>query len=143
VAGATRTKLTALSFSTQETVLIDLPDLPGQVLQVGRVLWMPGSFAGVTAVSIALHHNTSLAGTLALTDFGSMWMRIDQHLNTVGYYVPYDFEPPLELVGRQRCDVVSSSGTVTGVLAILYTLRTEPNRTLWNDLRARTSFERG
>jgi hypothetical protein len=137
-----------VTFTTQATILLPLPDIPGQVVQVRRVLWMASSFSVSTAVSIGLDHNVSLAVTLSTTESrGSRWCAIeDPHDDDGGSGHPrlVEFgEWPYELVGLQRFDHVSSAGTVSGRLQVLYTLRREGNRTRWNDLRARTSFERG
>jgi len=136
-------KLTRLSFSIQSTVLIELPDIPGEVVQVNDVLWMVSSFTMDTAITVILHHNTALSVSLSVNDFGSAWCRMDQASGGGPPQVGYHFADPYELVGRQRCDFVASAGSVIGTLAILYSVRAEPNRTLWNGLRRTTSFERG
>jgi len=137
--------MTRVSFSTQATVIVPLPDIPGRVVQVHRVLWMVSSFSAATAISIILDHNVSTAVTMSVNDFGSRWVRIDQAASGGGPpHGEYVFSPePYELIGPQRFDHVASAGTVIGTLAIFYSMRGERNRTLWNALRARTSFERG
>lgn len=142
---AAQIKFERVSFSTQATVITRLPDIPGVIVQVHRVLWMVSSFSAVTAITVVLDHNISLAVTLSVNDFASRWCRIDQAASGGGPpHGDYPFWPePYELVGAQRFDHVASAGTVIGTLAIIYSTRRERNRTLWNEIRARTSFERG
>lgn len=141
---SSRIKMTALIFSTQATVLVPLPDLPNQVVQVSSVIWQLGTFTAATGVVVVMHHNVSLAVTLSVNDFGSAWCRLE-HAASNGGPAPavVEYNPPYELVGPQRCDHVSSAGTVIGSLLIIYTMRAEPSDVLWNALRRRTSFEKG
>lgn len=137
-----------VTFTTQATRLLRFPDIPGQVVEVRRVLWMASSFSTDTAVSLVLDHNVSLAVTLSTTENrASRWCAVDDPHDTnggSGHPRVVEFgEWPYELIGVQRFDHISSAGTVSGRLQVIYTLRREPNRTRWNALRARTSFERG
>ena len=140
-----QTKIEPLSFSTQETVITQLPDLPGQVVEVRRLIFGVQSFTLATAVAVRLDHNVSLAITLGVNvDLATNWAAFDVAMSGGGPpLLDVVFDVPYELIGPQRIDVVSSAGTVIGALQILYTSRSEPNRVLWNALRARTSFERG
>lgn len=139
-----RIKLTNVVFSSQATVLFDLPDIPGRVVQVGTVIWMVNSFTAPTGIALVLHHNISLNVTLSVNDFASAWCRIDQAASNGGPPPGVVFfDPPYELIGRQRFDHVASAGAVIGTLSVIYTLRNEPNTTIWNELRRRTSFEKG
>ncbi len=140
----TRVKIVRLAFSTQATVLVQLPDIPGVVVLVNRVLWMIESVSAVAAIGVRLYHDTDVSKTLAFADIpGALWFSSSQG-GLSGDPPPVDigYEPPLELIGVQRCDHVASTGNVIGHLVIHYTTRRERNRTVWNELRARTSFER-
>ncbi len=139
-----RLKMTRASFTTQSTLLIPLPDIPGKVVQVRRVQWGVEGNTASTVVGLRLYHNTDLSVTLAFADLPAqdLWcvlsfITLNDSLNPFMVY-----EPPYELVGTQRFDFLATGGTHTGVLTIAYTLRNERNRTLWNDLRSRTSHER-
>lgn len=140
----TRVKIVRASFSTQDVILVDLPDIPGKVVEVHRVLWMTESFSSTTAIGIRLYHDVDVSKTLAFAAIPpNLWMNISQGLSggsdSQGEVV---FTPPYDLIGVQRFDHISSAGTVIGHLTIHYTMRSERNRTVWNELRARTSFER-
>lgn len=141
---STRVKIVRRSFSLQGTVLVDLPEIPGVVVQVSRVLWMVESFSAVTAVGIRLYHDIDVNKTLAFAEIPpNLWMLISQGLSGGSdSQAEVVFSPSYDLVGKQRFDFVSSAGTVVGHLTIHYTTRAERNRTVWNELRARTSFER-
>lgn len=140
-----RYKSVMATFSTQATILVQLPDVPGEVVMVHRVLWMVSSFSDVTAIALTLDHNVNIAVTLS-TDASSksQWWAGDQGASGgTPPHVDVAYSPsPYELVGLQRFDHIASVGTVSGRLIILYTTRREPNRTKWNELRSRTSFER-
>lgn len=132
--------------TTQESQLIYLPDIPGQVVEVHNVIGQVVSFSASSANLVALYHNTDLGTVLNANDFGAQWCRLELSTNTgaaivspVSIYYPV----PYELVGPQRMDTLASAGNVDVVVMIIYTMRAEPNRTLWNALRQRTSFERG
>ncbi len=131
-------------FTTQVTFLARLPDIPGWVVQVHLVHWAVASFGAATSIAVTLDHNINLAITLSTnSDSKSQWFGGDQGANLEGppaIVMPY--RPPYELIGTQRFDVISAVGQVSGKLIILYTLRRETNRTLWNEIRSRTSFER-
>jgi len=132
------------SFSSQTTQLVRLPDIPGQVVQVHLVHWAISSFSAVTGIALTLDHNVNLNITLSTnSDSKSQWWAGDQaHSGGGSAPITIPYRPPYELVGAQRFDHISSAGTVVGKLIILYTMRLERNRTVWNELRARTSFER-
>jgi len=139
----TRVKIVRASFSAQGTLLVDLPDIPGQVVLVSRVLWMVESFSAGTAIGIRLYHDTDTSKTLEFAAIPpNLWMNISQALvDAADSQAEVVFTPPYELIGRQRFDFITSAGTVVGHLTIHYTTRPERNRTVWNELRARTSFE--
>ncbi len=141
---STRVKIVRASFSTQATILVDLPDVPGEVVQVSRVLWMVESFSAVTGTGIRLYHDVDISKTLAFASIPpNLWMNISQGLSGGSdSQAEVVFTPPYELVGKQRFDHISSAGTVVGHLTIHYTTRPERNTTTWNELRSRTSFER-
>lgn len=140
----TRVKILRLAFSTQAVVLVELPDIPGIVVLVSRVLFMVESFSAATAIGVRLYHDTDVSKTLAFTDIpGALWFSGSQAASGGGPpHVDVEYHPPYELVGAQRCDHISSAGSVVGHLVVHYTTRREGNRTLWNELRSRTSFER-
>jgi len=124
------------------TVLARLPDIPGQVVEVRRVIFNLTSFSAATAVAIVLHHNINLNVTLSTVNLTAQWAQMDVGASNGGpapMHVPFD--PPYDLVGAQRVDAQLSAGTAAGILMIIYTVRREPNRTVWNELRNRTSFE--
>lgn len=124
------------------TTLLRLPDIPGQVVEVRRLIFNLTSFSAATAVAIAFHHNVNLNVTLSTTNFTSQWAQMDVGASNGGpapMHIPFD--PPYELVGVQRADAQLSAGTAAGILMVIYTVRRESNRTVWNELRARTSFE--
>ena len=141
---STRVKNVRLSFSTQGVVLVDLPDIPGVVVEVRRVLWMVESFTDVTGIGVRLYHDIDVSKTLAFGETpDNLWMIIAQGLSGgADSQAEVVYDPPYDLVGKQRCDFISSVGNVVGYLQIHYTTRREPNRTVWNELRQRTSFER-
>lgn len=140
----TRVKIVRLSFSTQSVVLVELPDIPGLVVLVSQVLWSVESFSQVTGIGIRLYHDIDVSKTLAFSEIpGALWCNISQGLSgAADVQAVVAFQPPYELIGAQRLDHISSAGTVVGQLTIHYTTRREPNRTVWNELRSRTSFER-
>lgn len=142
---STRTLLQRVEMTTTtQVVLLPFPDVPGQVVEVRRLLWQLSSFSAATAVVVVLHHNIEVAITLSTADFTAAWARIDQGASNGGPApVEVRFEPPYDLVGKQRMDFGLSSGTAVGILTVHYTTRRESNRTVWNELRSRTSFERG
>ncbi len=141
---APRVKIVRLSFTTQSTVLVELPDIPGVVVEVSRVLWMVESFSTATAVGVRLYHDIDMSRTLAFASIPpNLWASFSQGINVEGPApIVIAFTPPYQLIGVQRLDFISSAGSVIGLLTIHYTVRKESNRTLWNELRARTSFER-
>ena len=140
---STQVKIVRASFSTQNVILVELPDIPGIVVLVSRVLWHVESFSAVTGVGIRLYHDVDVSKTLAFNEIPpNLWMSISVGLSGAAQSAEVVYTPPYELVGVQRFDHVSSAGTVVGHLSIHYTTRTERNRTVWNELRARTSFER-
>lgn len=134
------------SITQQTTVLMRLPDLPGWVVEVLSVIVGVQSFSANTAVTSALYHNTDLGVALGInTNLAGQWCHLENPLDTdaaVGAQTVFAFPVPYELIGVQRWDCAVSGGTTTVVMSILYTLRREANRTLWNDIRRRTSFER-
>lgn len=137
-------KLSRAVYSTQTLQIIRLPDIPGWVVRVHRVTHFVSSFSAAAAVSAVLNHNVNLGETLSINDFGSAWCRIDQAITAEvppGVQV-YDPEP-YELIGPQRWISIASAGNVISVLSIIYSMRRERNKVLWNALRAKTSFERG
>ncbi len=141
---ASRTLLASSSPTTSiVTVLLPLPDIPGQVVEVRRLIVSLTSHSAFTAFSNAFHHNVNLNRTLSLGDFTSQWAHTDLGVGLIEgappMHVPFDV--PYDLVGVQRWDSQLSSGTAEAKLMVIYTVRREPNRTVWNELRARTSFE--
>lgn len=125
------------------TNLVQLPDLPGLVVQVWFVAFMVRSVSEATAVSFTLHHNIGTTA-ISVNDFGSMWTHgagaYSGTANPGQIAIPF-WPEPYELIGTQRWDAQPSAGTVSAILQIHYTLRRERNRTVWNMLRSRTSFE--
>lgn len=125
------------------TRLMRLPDIPGQVVEVRRVTFGLTSFSSATAVTAVFHHNVSLNITLSVGDFTDAWGRITAAAS--GGSPPFEplvFDVPYDLVGVQRLDYQLSAGTGAGLVMVTYTVRRERNETVWNELRARTSFER-
>lgn len=130
----------------QTTVLLRIPDIPGSVAQIHAVIGQIQSFSASSAVTFALYHNTDLGVTLGVnSNLASQWCHLELPVDVdaaVVSPVVFPFSVPYELVGVQRWDAVPSAGTVTALISVVYTLRNEPNRTLWNEIRRRTSFER-
>ena len=123
-----------LSFSTQATELVELPDIPGIVVEISRVLWQVRSFTAATAIGIRLYHDVDVSKTLAFGDLPpNLWCSLSQAASNGGP-APAEviYTPPYELIGPQRLDFISSAGTVTGEIQIHYTIRREGNRTVWN-----------
>jgi len=126
------------------TRLMRFPDIPGQVVEIRRITFGLTSFSSATAVTCVFHHNIELSITLSVGDFTDAWGRITAGASGgTPSFEPMVFEPPYDLVGTQRLDYQLSAGTGEGLVMALYTVRRESNKTLWNELRARTSFERG
>ncbi len=145
MASDARVKIIRMSFSTSQTFeLVELPDIPGIVVLVSLVTFMVESFSSATGLSIRLYHNIDDSVTLAFANVpGTLWMNISMGINSDPSQASVVYNPPIEMIGKQRLDAVSSAGTVVGHLMIHYTTRREPNRTVWNELRARTSREGG
>lgn len=125
------------------TRLMRFPDIPGQVVEVRRVTFGLTSFSSATAVTVVFHHNVNLNITLSVGDFTDAWGRITAGASGgTPPFEPLVFDPPYDLVGVQRLDYQLSAGTAEGLVMAVYTVRRERNRTVWNELRSRTSFER-
>ena len=138
-----RVKIVRLDISAQSLELIDLPDIPGQVVEVHRVKFGVRSFTDVTGVGLRLYHDIDVSKTLAFNAAPpNLWCTLNLGLSGAGQSDEQIFTPVYDLIGSQRLDFVSSVGNVIGDLTIHYTMRRESNRTIWNELRARTSFER-
>jgi len=134
-------------FSTQTTVLVDLPDLPAQVVQVWAVYFDIASFSDTLGIAHALYHDINLGSTRSVNEVTAQWLHAEQPLNTSGLGQPHlevRFWPtPYELIGTQRWDIIPAGGaTISAFITIHYTIRIERNPTKWNLLRANTSFER-
>ena len=131
-----------LNFSTQATIILPFPDIPGQVVEIHDVYWNFRTFSS-SEIAIRLRHDVDLSLTLSVNDPVGVWCYLDQGVTSEGYG-PWrmQYDPPYELLGPQRCDHVASAGTVDGGLTVMYTTRREGNRALWNELRRRTSYER-
>jgi len=131
--------------STQTTILVQLPDLPGIVVQIWALFFSLASFSANAGVAHAMHHDVNRGVTLSVFDFGSQWAHANTPVDTDGpgtLFVPIYFQPePYELIGTQRWDLLPSGGTVQCDLMIHYTTRIERNRTRWNLMRSKTSFE--
>lgn len=139
-----RTLLAAVSATTSiVTVLLRLPDIPGQVVEVRRLMFNLTSHSAFTGLATAFHHNVNLNVTLSVGDFTSQWARMNLGVGLIEGAQPMHipFDPPYDLVGVQRWDTQLSSGTAEATLMVNYTVRMERNKTIWNELRARTSFE--
>lgn len=134
------------SVTSQTTRLLRLPDLPGHVVEVHSVIGHVQSFSANTAVSYGLYHNTDLGVTLGMnTELAGQWAHLEMPVDTDAgppATPVFHFPVPYELIGVQRWDMAMSGGTITALISIVYTLRREPNKTLWNAIRRRTSFER-
>lgn len=124
--------------------LIPLPDFPGWVVQVHRVKAQLEGWTSTTIAGILLAHNTGPGFTFTTTAPERAWTQL--------YIIPDGgpnsaeqvFDPvPYELAGHQRFVLINSAGTTTVRLSVLYSLRRERNKTLWNALRAKTSFSTG
>ncbi len=136
----------ALAITGQNTVLVDLPDLPGIVVRVWRVMIDLQSFSVAAAIVHTLSHDVNLGVTLSTNDVAGQWIHVEQAHGAAGLGQPHIEVPflpePLELIGPQRWDILPGAGTITTFLTVHYTLRPERNVTEWNLLRARTSHER-
>lgn len=132
--------------SAQTTRLIDLPDIPGQVLQVWAVYFDNQNFSANGALTHALRHDVNLGQTLSLNDTPGQWVHAEMPQDVDGpgqNHIEVRFWPdPYELIGPQRWDIAVSGGSFTPFCTIHYTTRREPNVTKFNLLRALTSFER-
>lgn len=135
----------AFPLDTQtRTTVLPLPDIPGIVVEVRRLVFSLRSFSEVTVLIVVFHHNVNLAVTLSTLDTTAAWAWIGSGASGGGpgpLHIPFDV--PFDLIGPQRMDTQLSAGTGTGQVMVTYTTRRERNRTLWNALRAKTSFERG
>ncbi len=133
------------SISSQTTLLVELPDLPNQVLQVWRLTFDIQSSSEATAIVHALSHDVNLGTTLSTADVAGQWAHVEQGraVDSLANHLELPFWPePYELIGTQRWDVLPSNGGITPFLTVHYTVRREPNLTKWTLLKARTSFER-
>jgi len=127
----------------QTVTILRFPDIPKEVVRVHRVMSWVSSFSASTAFANVLAHNVSDNFTLQTGDLSNLWCRINQAITSEVPYGVFEFDPaPYELVGPQRWVSINSAGIITAVLAVVYSIRKEPNLTLWTELRARTSFER-
>jgi len=124
--------------------IVQFPDRPHYVVQVHRVTSFISSHSLATAVGTIFDHNISLAITIQINDFPSTWCRIDQAVTDSPPSGVQEYDPaPLELAGPQRLILVNSAGVITVITTVVYSLRFERSIDKWNELRARTSFERG
>lgn len=141
-----RVKIVSLGNITQQTAfLIELPDLPTLVVQVWSVFFDITSSSAATAITHTLWHDVNLGTTLSTLDVPGQWMHVSQGraVDSLTNHIHVPFWPePYELIGPQRWVCGVSNGTVAPKCTIHYTMRKESNKTLWNLLRARTSFER-
>lgn len=130
-----------LTFSGVGADFIQFPDLPGWVVQILRVSWQAVSFSAEAGVALNLNHNVA-NNVIPINDFASTWCRLN--IASGGNRdVFQDFSAePLDLIGLQSAHFTISAGTLDSTLAIIYRLRRESNRTLWNAIRRRTSFEK-
>lgn len=132
--------------AARQVTIVPFPDLPGWVVQVHRVMIGFVGFGAASAIGNVLDHNVSLAITIDMIDSTSMWCRIDSAFGNNPNQAPnlMVYTPvPYELIGPQRWVTVNSVGTIDVFLTVLYEMRREANKTKWNALRAKTSFERG
>jgi len=145
VGSDTRVKFERTSVSTVQTFqLIELPDIPGIVVQVRRVVVRVASISTGTGMAFRLYHNIDDSVTLAFADIpGTLWFDVDIQGTVENTWAETVYDPPYELIGKQRYDTLGSAGTASAGLMIMYTTRKERNRTLWNEIRARTSREGG
>jgi len=133
--------LEQFSFSAVGAIFFRLPDLPGWVVQVHRAAWRITSWTSGQSASLMLNHNVA-NNNISVNDLETAWARLNVR-SDVGMGDEQVYTPePYELVGKQSAHFSLSGGTIDGILAIVYGMRREPNRTLWNALRARTSFEK-
>lgn len=141
---SSRVKFARTSVSTaQTTELIELPDIPGIVVLISRVLVMLESASTGTGMGFRLYHNISLALTLPFASVpGDLWFWASLQATNEAAVASVAYDPPYELVGKQRYDTIGSAGSAIVGLTIIYDTRRERNRTAWNEIRARTSFER-
>lgn len=128
----------------QSFELIELPDIPGIVVEVRRVLVNVESVSTATGMGFRLYHNISNAVTLPFSEVpSSLWFWASLQATNEMAMADVEYSPPYDLIGKQRYDTIGSAGAAITGLTILYTTRREPNRTVWNELRRRTSFEKG
>ncbi len=141
----TRVKFARTSVSVTQTFeLLELPDIPGVVVQVRRVKVRLESASTGTGMGFRLYHNIDDSVTLPFSDVpGTLWFWASMQATNEHASEEQVYDPPYELIGKQRYDTIGSAGTAIVGLTIIYTTRRERNRTLWNEMRARTSREGG
>lgn len=147
---SSRTVIAFRSASSQGTgQLIRLPDIPGQVVEVRSVHVQIQGVTEDTSISHGLYHNTDQSVVHGINIVAEQWLHFDHPAvfaagdeGSPASPLSFYFAVPYDLVGNQKWEMAMSDGTVVAVMTIIYTMRKEANRTLWNELRARTSFER-
>jgi len=127
----------------QTVQIIALPDLVGWVVQVHSVRAAFESFTAVTATFSLLAHNIGLGFTFQTGEADNAWAQNPMIGDGPAMASVERFHEPYELIGPQRWVVINSAGTVVIRLSISYSMRREPNRTLWNEIRRRTSYSTG
>lgn len=142
---SSRTLLAFRAESSQGTgQILQLPDIPGQVVEVRSVIVEEQGVNASTAISHALYHNIDQSVVHGINIVEEQWCHFE--MPTVLDVAPgrrswIDFAVPYDLVGPQKWEM-SVTQLTQCILTIVYTVRREPNKTIWNELRARTSYER-
>lgn len=123
--------------------IVPFPDIPHVVVQVTSVRITLSTFPAASAIVNILDHNTDLSITVQTNDSPTMWAKIANSFSFEPNAIhPILYDPMYELAGPQRWVLLISTGTVTAELMVQYTLRREPNLTLWTAIRKRTSIEK-
>lgn len=143
---SSRTLIAHRSASSQGTgQLLRLPDIPGLVVEVRSVIAQVQGVTVSSSVSHGLYHNTDQSVVHGINIVEEQWLHFEQAAvldATPATFNRIDFDEPYDLAGPQKWEMAMSAGTVVAIMTIIYTTRKEKNRTIWNELRARTSFER-
>lgn len=123
--------------------ILRLPDHNLTVVRVHRVKLQVEAFSEATTIGSLLAHDIGPGFTFQTNEPGNAWNQIYLGFSTLspgpatGEQV---YDEPYELAGPQRWVVINAAGTVTVRLSVVYSLRREPNLTVWTALRQKTSF---
>lgn len=134
-----------LANGTASTVVINVPQIPGELILVHRVDYFCDDIVS-KSIGCGLSHDLDLAApTDLLTDFlvKDVWgMAVLNDLT--GVHAVHQFTPPYEIAGPQLLVVRNEGGLVADVGAIIrYTREKAPSHQYWVDTARRTSYGSG